>query len=133
MGLVIDTSAVVALERGAAPEDAWATESLVLPAIVLAELLVGVRLADTPARAADRQRKVDALASRVAVVPFDSAVALRWAELFTQLRAHGGLIPSNDMAVAATARHLDFGVLVGPSGESHFTRVPDLRVEVLGG
>jgi hypothetical protein len=33
--------------------------------------------------------------------------------------------------VAATARQLKFGVLVGPRDEQHFRSVPDLRVEVL--
>ena len=33
------------------------------------------------------------------------------------------LIPSNDLAVAATAQHLGFGVLVGPLDEHHFRRV----------
>src|SRR3990172_5706358 len=57
VGLVIDTSALVALERA---ETVWerlippelAVEEAVLPAIVYPELLAGVHLADTPARAA---------------------------------------------------------------------------------
>lgn len=131
MGLVVDTSALVALERGAGalPQS---DETVALPAIVLAELLVGVRMADTPERAAARQRKVESLLARVALVPFDAFVAERWADLFAQLRRTGGLIPSNDLCVAATALHLDFGVLVGPGDEGHFRRVPELRVEVLG-
>jgi predicted nucleic acid-binding protein len=132
MGLVVDTSALVAAERGAS---SWpsriAAEGMVLPSVVLAELLVGVRLADSPARAASRQKKVDALVARVPVVDFDTAVAERWADLFAALRSTGSLIPSNDLTVAATALHLGFGVLVGPSGEEHFRRVPGLRVELL--
>ena len=45
----------------------------------------------------------------------------------------GELIPANDLAVAATARHLGFSVLVGPSDEAHFRRVPDLDVRALTG
>lgn len=131
MGLVVDTSALVAIERGdgSLPES---DETVALPAIVLAELLVGVRMADTAERAASRQRKVQSLVDRVAVVPFDQFIAERWADLFSQLRRSGGLIPSNDLCVAATALHLDFGVLVGPGDEAHFRRIPALRVEVLG-
>ena len=47
------------------------------------------------------------------------------------LSRRGQLIPSNDLAVAATAQHLGFGVLVGPSDEHHFRRVSGLRVETL--
>ena len=56
MGLVIDTSALVALERASRPWDAALSslgdEPAALPAIVCAELLVGVRLARSAARAA---------------------------------------------------------------------------------
>lgn len=132
MGLVIDTSALVAVERGAGSGSLMRSdETVAVPAIVLAELLVGVRMADTTERAAARQRKVDSLLDRVAVIPFDRFVAERWAELFAQLRRTGTPIPSNDLCVAATALYLDFGVLVGPGDEEHFRRVPELRVEVL--
>lgn len=134
MGLVIDTSALVAVERGGgALTQPGSGETVALPAIVLAELLVGVRMADSATRAAARQRKVEALLDRVAVVPFDRYVAERWADLFDRLRKNGTVIPSNDLCVAATALHLDFGVLVGPRDEEHFRRIPELRVEVLEG
>lgn len=136
MGLVIDTSAVVAVERAG---EAWprlvepfADEEVVLPAIAYAELLVGVALADTPRRAQRRREGLDALADAVEIVDFSAAVAERWSELFAHLMRSGRAIPSNDMAVAATALHLGFGVLVGPTDEVHFRTVPDLRVEVLG-
>ena len=134
---MIDTSALVALERagrawvGAAPE--LAAEEAVLPAIVYAELLTGVHLADTPARASARRAKLDALAARVPLVEFGRIVAERWAELFASLTRSGGLIPANDLAVAATALELEFAVLVGPGDERHFRRVPGLGVRVLGG
>ena len=133
MGLLIDTSALVALERGGGTwGDAVVDERAAVPSIVYAELLVGVRLADTPERASNRQKKIDALVGRIPVVDFGIEAADRWATLFADLQRAGELIPSNDLAVAATALHLDFGVLVGPTDEAHFRRVEGLRVEVLG-
>ena len=136
MGLLIDTSALVALERSRqrweAQLESLASEPVALPAIVYAELLAGVELADTPARAAARRAKVSALAARVPIVEFGADTASRWARLFAALHRAGRLIPSNDLTVAATALHLGFGVLVGPGDEAHFRRVPELRVEVLG-
>jgi predicted nucleic acid-binding protein len=137
VGLVIDTSAAVAVER--AGEDWYSLiepftgEPVALPAIVYAELLVGAALADTPRRAARRRRSLDALVGVAEVVDFGPAAAERWASLFAELMRVGRMIPSNDMAVAATALHLGYGVLIGPSDEAHFRAVPDLRVEVLGG
>jgi predicted nucleic acid-binding protein len=138
-GLVLDTSALVAMERSTA-SGVWpdaltgaGDTPVVLPAIVYAELLAGVRMAENPTRAAVRRAKVHALASRVQIVDFGPAIADRWADLFATLSAQGRLIPSNDLAVAATALHLGFGVLVGPADEAHFRAVPDLSVVVLRG
>lgn len=136
MGLVIDTSALVALEReGVAWDHQLAKigdEPVALPAIVYAELLAGVALAETPDRAAGRRAKIDALAARVPLAAFATSTAERWAEVFAVLHRSGSLIPANDLAVAATARELGFGVLVGPRDEAHFRRVPDLRIERIG-
>lgn len=136
MGLVIDTSALVAIERrGNRWEESLSTigdETLALPAIAYAELLAGVELADTPERSAARRTKIDAMAGRVPVVPFGTMTAERWAKTFAALYRSGSLIPANDLAVAATALELGFGVLIGPENEAHFRRVPDLRIERLG-
>jgi predicted nucleic acid-binding protein len=135
---VIDTSALVSLERAPA---GWSEhlsgplerEEVVLPTIVYAELLAGVRLADTSARAAARQARVDRLVARVPLVGFGTRIAERWAQLFSLLHREGGMIPSNDLVVAATATELGFGVLVGPADEAHFRRVPNLVVWPLFG
>jgi len=143
MGLVIDTSALIAVERHWSElkgEADWArqfpqlgAEPIVLPAIVVAEVLAGVAMADTAIRAAARRARIDALVGHVPVVDFDAEIAEEWARLFALLSRKGKLIPSNDLAVAATARRLQFGVLVGPSDEKHFKMVDGLRVETLRG
>lgn len=88
MGLVLDTSALVAIERhraGSGQAGVWAplveqfgSTPVVLPAIVYAELLVGVELADTAARSRSRAARVDALAERLPVVPFEGGCARVW-------------------------------------------------------
>ena len=143
MGVVVDTSALAAAERrresdASGVQLTWsgllgrlARERAVLPAVVYAELLVGVHLANRATRAAARRARVDALTARVPIVDFDAAIARQWARVFAELRRAGEPIPANDLAVAATALHLGFTVLVGPSGERHFRRVPVLSVERL--
>ena len=138
---MIDTSALIAVERQAGNRRdprAWAdalsglsSEPVVLPAVVLAELLVGVALADTAKRAAARRARIDALVAHVPVVDFGPAIAEEWASLFAALTRRGRVIPANDLAVAATAMQLEFGVLVGPLDERHFKMVANLRVETL--
>jgi predicted nucleic acid-binding protein len=132
VGVVIDTSALVALERGASrwPE-ALAGEPAAIAAVGYAELLVGVHMAENRTRAASRRAKIDALLNHVPIVEFGAAHAERWATLYAHLSRAGKLIPANDLAVAATALELGYGVLVGPEGQAHFRRVPQLRVVVL--
>lgn len=118
---MIDTSALVAIERAAGSwEGALASiaeEPATLPAVVCAELLAGVHLASSAARAASRRAKIQALVATVPVVDFGLAIAERWAELFAALTRQGSLIPANDLAGAATALHLGFAA-GGPQGRS---------------
>lgn len=71
------------------------------------------------------------MTARVPIMDFNAPIAEEWARLFTELRRAGQLIPANDLAVAATATHLGFTVLVGPSDERRFRAVPGLRVRTL--
>lgn len=142
MGLVIDTSALVDADRLAPPDaqarDAWAPlltsigdQPAALPAIVYAELLVGVELADSPRRAAARRTRIDALTAHASLVEFDADIARIWARLFADVNRAGRRIPANDLAVAATAIHLAYAVLVGQSDEKHFRAIEGLQVETL--
>lgn len=134
MGVVVDTSALVAFER---VDGGWETlfdefgdEGIALPAVAFAEILVGAHL--TRGRRANSKRaSIEAFVQRVQLVAFGREIAERWAELFAHLKRRGELVPANDLAVAATALHLGYGVLVGDRDESHFRRIPRLRVEVL--
>lgn len=135
MGLVVDTSALIALERsgrGAAElVGKLGEEAPVIPAIVYAELLVGVELADSIGRARRRRARIEALVARCPVIEFGSAIAELWATMFATLSREGLMIPANDLVVAVTALYLDYGVLVGPKDEAHFRRVPGLRCACL--
>ena len=76
MGLVIDTSALVALERSDADwSNALPDEPAVVAAVVYAELLVGVQMADSRKRAASQRAKIDALLATVPLVDFELAQA----------------------------------------------------------
>jgi predicted nucleic acid-binding protein len=134
VGLALDTSALVELERllpQGSPDDLPWEEGLILPAIVWAEALAGVRLADTALRAAQRRARLETLRTHVPIEPFSAEIAEHYADIFAELMQSGQMIPQNDIAVAATARAAGFGVLSGPRDEKHFHRVPGLTVKVL--
>src|SRR5687768_7737780 len=106
MGFVVDTSVIIELER--ASRD-WTRlskrsgdEPVYLSAIVWAELLAGVHLANTAQRALSRRKKLDELQGQITILPFTQEVAEVWAELFVELQRAGTPIPANDLAIAAT-------------------------------
>jgi predicted nucleic acid-binding protein len=134
MGLILDTSAIVAWERALDAGKSIsldAGEELLLPAVVWAEALAGVRLADSAQRAARRMSRLEAIRRLTGVEPFTAETAEHHADIFAELTQGGTMIPQNDIAVAATARSLGCGVLVGPKDEVHFRRIADLEVKVL--
>ncbi|MBY0492886.1 MAG: type II toxin-antitoxin system VapC family toxin [Cyanobacteria bacterium] len=141
MGLVVDTSALIDVERArfsGKHERDWipqlsavAGEPVVVPVIVLAEMWAGVALAEGGSRQAARRKRIEALTSHAPLAEFDAMAAETWGMLFGELSRLGTLIPANDLTVAAIAKRLDYGVLVGVAGERHFRKVPKLRVELL--
>lgn len=133
MGLILDTSALVVLERAGDAGGLDPVETYALPAIVWAEALVGVRLAADATRAARRLARLEAMRRVTGIEDFTPLVAEHYADIFSELSRKGRPIPQNDVAVAATARALGFGVLVGPGDESHFREVDGLEVRVLAG
>ena len=135
MGVLVDTSAIIELERGGGDWGALVKrageEPVYLSAVGWAELLAGVHLADSAQRALARRRKLEALEEQIRILPFTSAVAEQWAETFAELQRGGTPIPSNDLAIAATAIHHKLKLLVGRKDEAHFRKISGLKVEVL--
>jgi len=134
MGLILDTSALVTIERAAessTPLALEAEETHAIPVIVWAEALIGVRMAANAQRAARRLARLEAIRRVTGLVDFTPLIAEHYADIFTELSQQGSPIPQNDVAVAATARALGFGVLVGPKDEAHFRRVTGLEVKAL--
>lgn len=133
MGVVLDTSALVAYERADRDWEVLLGEyghgEVALPAVVLAELRVGVLLAEHGQRV--KAAKIDSLLELATLVAFGREIAELWADVFAALRRRGQGLPANDIAVAATAMHLGFKVVVGDADEKHFRRIPGLQVDVL--
>lgn len=134
MAVVLDTSAVIELERSLTrdtPPDFPSDETAILPAVVWAEALVGARLTDSPIRAARRRAHLEVIRRYCDIQSFTADTAEHYADIYAELSARGLLIPQNDIAVAATGRSLGLEVLVGPNDEEHFRRVEDLAVRVI--
>ena len=133
MGLLIDSSVLIAVERGQLRADTVAgaarpEEPVAIAAITASELLHGVhRLAG--ARRVRTERIVTAWLAELPVVPFDVEVARVHATLAAQHRRCGRPVGSHDLMIAATAVHLDYRVAT--RDRRSFARIDGLAVEYL--
>ncbi len=113
MGVVVDSSSLVAAERGEVDLAALLAASdevpVVIAAITASELLVGVRRM-AGVRQARAEMFVEALLARVPVVEFDLDVARVHAALAADLRTRGQTIGAHDLQIGATAVFLGYQV-----------------------
>jgi predicted nucleic acid-binding protein len=132
MGAVIDTSVLIAIERGKLQSDVFRkidTETLTIAAITASELLHGVHRAQTDAIRARREAMVEAILDRMPVLPFDLHVARSHARLSASLAQKGIPIGHYDALIAATA--LAHGYHVMSTDSRSFPHVPGLQLTIL--
>jgi tRNA(fMet)-specific endonuclease VapC len=77
-------------------------DDVAIAAITVAELLVGVELADGKRKAA-RQKLVDAIIDTIPIEDYDVTVARRHSELLAHVRRAGEPRGAHDLVIAATA------------------------------
>lgn len=101
--LLLDTTFLISAERTSEPVDELIAEDddAAIAAITLAELRVGVRLADGTHRAG-RQAFVDLVVDVLPVVGYDVDVAAAHAELLAHVRRSGTPRGAHDLIIAAT-------------------------------
>lgn len=127
MGSVIDSSVLVAAERGEidlarlAPD-----EAIAIAAITASELLHGVHRGATAGQRARREAFVERVLASVPVAPFDLVVARVHARLAADLAKRGATVGLHDLQIAATATALGYSVITRDLRS--FPRVPGLAV-----
>ena len=121
--IVLDTSVIIDLFIDGDAADT--TDAIIkrgegaLSAITVFELLSGVR---DPAHLRERRELIDTCR----VLEMSREVSFRAAELYTDLRDAGQLIPNEDLLIAATAlvRRCTLHTL----NRRHYQRIPSLRL-----
>lgn len=128
--MIVDTSLLIAAERGTVRFDAFlrslGTEPIGMAAITASELLHGCHRATSSAVRARRSAFVDALLETIPVIPFGLAEARRHALLWADLARDGKTIGPHDMLIGATA--LARGDAVGTLNQREFSRIAGLRL-----
>jgi tRNA(fMet)-specific endonuclease VapC len=128
--LILDTTVLIAGERASASTDEVVgdDDDVAMAAVTVAELLVGVRLADRANEPA-RRRYVNALIDTIPVEPYDLEVARLHAELLAHTRAEGRRRGAHDLLIAATARRT--GRTVVTADARGFAGLPQIDVRVM--
>lgn len=103
--LLLDTTFLIDVERGGLDLEAWIADDddVAIAAITVAELQVGVLLADESRRSA-REEFVTALRTGLPIVDYDVTVADAHAQLLVHVRRAGTPRGAHDLLIAATAR-----------------------------
>jgi len=101
--LILDTSVLIAYERGTIDRNALDNDELAVAAVSIAEYRVGIELADSAARAADRARALAAITSVVDVLDYTEATAASHARLIAHARRSGTPRGVHDLIIAAHA------------------------------
>jgi predicted nucleic acid-binding protein len=123
--LILDTNVLIAYERETFDRSALDDDDLAVAAVSIAEYRVGIELADTVTRAADRSRALAAILSAVDVLHYTEATAAHHARLLAQVRRAGARRGAHDLIIAAHAAETDRTVL-SRDARARFGDLPDV-------
>jgi tRNA(fMet)-specific endonuclease VapC len=101
--LILDTNVLIAYERGTIDRAALDNDELAVAVITVAEYRVGIELADSAERAANRARALTAIMSVVDVLDYTGTTAAHHAQLIAHVRRTGAPRGAHDLIIAAHA------------------------------
>jgi tRNA(fMet)-specific endonuclease VapC len=127
MGVVIDTSVIIAAERGKIDFAQLETDQQIyISTITVTELLVGVSRANTEDRRIKRSAFVEHIIASIAALPFSVEEARIYAQILGNLFAEGITLGTHDMIIAASAIANGYSVLTMNGRD--FKRIKGLEV-----
>ncbi len=134
MGLVLDSSVLIAAEREKRPvsellsslEAGYAETEFLLSSITVMELEHGWHRANTPEAALKRRRYLDEVLSIVPVESFTREMGVLAAKIDADMKKMGLVIATADLLIGVTA--LYYGYSIGTRNVRHFQMIPGLNV-----
>jgi tRNA(fMet)-specific endonuclease VapC len=131
MGIIFDTSVLIAIERGLTHLDkvinAREKEAFGISVITVSELLHGVHRADSEKRRLRREAYVEKVIELFPIYPFDLGAARIYARVWAYLAKKGVSIGSHDLMIASTCISLGFSVLT--SDIRDYGKIEGLTIE----
>ena len=88
--LILDTNILIAYERGTIDRSSLDDDELAIASVSVAEYRVGIEMADTADRAAERAKALVAITSAVDVLDYTQATAAHHGRLLAHVRPDPG-------------------------------------------
>jgi tRNA(fMet)-specific endonuclease VapC len=134
LGLVLDSSAVIAAERKKQAVTGFIEAILAvhgpvelsLSPVTVAELVHGIYRARTPEVSQRRREYIEELVNLVPVHPVTNQTAWLMGQIEGQEAAKGNALPFNDLMIAVAAIEQGYAVFTG--NVRHFQKIPGLTV-----
>lgn len=131
--LILDTGVIIAGARGRVDLSAMAdADDVALPAIAVAEYLVGTLLDTDPGRAAAQRAFLDDVLQVLPLCDYDRTVADHHAALLAHVQQSGSKRGTHDLIIAATARATSRVVLT-TDARARFGELPEVTARVIVG
>ncbi|MEW6109411.1 MAG: type II toxin-antitoxin system VapC family toxin [Nitrospirota bacterium] len=131
MGVIFDTSVLIAIERGSQNVERLINgredEPFGISVIAVSELLHGVHRADSEKRRLRREAFVERVIEIFPIYPFDLGAARIYARVWSSLAKKGINIGAHDLMIASTAISLGFSVVT--SDMRDYGKIKGLKVE----
>jgi tRNA(fMet)-specific endonuclease VapC len=125
--LILDTNVLIAYERGTIDRSSLDDDELAIAAVSVAGYRVGIELADTASRAADRARALVAIISAVDVLDYTQATAAHHGRLLAHLRRSGTPRSAHDLIIAAHAAETG-RMILSRDATARFGELPGVSV-----
>ncbi|GAA3386953.1 type II toxin-antitoxin system VapC family toxin [Cryptosporangium minutisporangium] len=123
--LILDTNVLIAYERNTLDRNSLDNDELAVAAVTIAEYRVGIELADTVARAADRARALAAIIANIEVLEYTETTAVHHARLIAQVRRAGTPRGAHDLIIAAHSSETG-RIIVSRDAAARFGDLPNV-------
>ena len=129
MGTLIDTSVLIAAERGdldLSKVAATFDDDAFISVITVSEMLHGLHRATTAVIRDRRSKFIEEILELLAVIPIEIEIAREHSSIWAHLAMKGNMIGMNDLWLAATCLAND--LTMATANVRDFERVPNLKV-----
>ena len=131
MGIIFDTSVLIALERGVHGLEKLASgrenDPFGISVVTVSELLHGVHRADSEKRRLTRGAFVEKIIQTFPLYSFDLSAARIYAKLWANLAKKGVTIGAHDLMIASTAIAVGFSVVTADVHD--YGKIKELSLE----